>query len=40
LVVIDLADEPGEEFLAAGLAVGGGVVVLGGGGRNSMLGWK
>ena len=30
MVVVDLVDEPGEEFLASGLAVVGGVVVLGG----------
>jgi hypothetical protein len=30
LVVVDVAEGPGKEFLAAGLAVGGGVVVLGG----------
>ncbi len=30
MAVVDLVDEPGEEFLAAGLDVGGGVVVLGG----------
>jgi hypothetical protein len=30
LVVVDLVDEPGKKFLAASLAIGGGVVVLGG----------
>ena len=41
MAVVDLVDEPGEGFLAAGLAVGGGVVVLGGeAGRNLMLVWK
>ena len=29
MVVVDLGEEPGEEFLTAGLAAGGGVVVLG-----------
>jgi hypothetical protein len=41
LAVVDLAEEPGEEFLAVGLGVGGGVVVPGGEvGRDSMLVWK
>ena len=29
MVVVDLGEEPGEEFLACVLAMGGGVVVLG-----------